>query len=90
MEICFSKSPIYLKKKFVFVELLKLLRVYKEFFKYSHRSRFRYSHERFETLAKRGVKIVLDRLTLGIEDRVDILEVRSYISRPYKSLVLEI
>jgi hypothetical protein len=38
-------------------------------------------------MEKRGVKVVLDRLTLCVDDRVDILEVISFISRhPYKSI----
>jgi hypothetical protein len=31
VEICFSKSSIYLDKQFDFVQLLKLLKIYKEF-----------------------------------------------------------
>ena len=90
MEVCIIKSPIYFKIQFILIKLLKFLRIYEEFFKYSHRSRFRQPHERFETLTKRGVKIFLDRITLSFEDRVNILEVRSNICSPYKSLVLKI
>jgi hypothetical protein len=47
-------------------------------------------HERFETLTKRGRIILLDRITLNVEVRVNILELSSNICSPYKFLVLKI
>jgi hypothetical protein len=94
VEICFSKSSIYLDKIFLFlIELLKLLKMSaKNFSNILMGIDLGKSHKRFEALAKRGVKkFVLDRLTLGVEDKVYITGCKFlYIFIHIRDLVLKI